>query len=383
MRIGIVCPYSISVPGGVQEQVLGLARALRAKGVAARVLAPTDGPPPDGWVTPLGSSLPTPANGSVAPIAPDLSAQLRLIRAVRDEGFDVLHLHEPMVPGPCMTACLVKPAPLVGTFHAAGNHASYQLLNPAIRWLAGRLDVRATVSAEAEALALEQLGGSYERAFNGIEVERFASVEPWPTEGSTIFFLGRHEPRKGLDVLLDALPRLPSDVHIWVGGEGPDTERLKLRHAGDPRVQWLGRLSDMEKRRRLKAADVFCAPSLRGESFGVVLLEAMAGGAAIVAADLSGYRLVARPGRDGLLVPPGDADALGAALVRVLDDDSLRARLVESGTARAQAFSMDSLADLYLDLYQRVSTPAPQAKGWRPRRRALGTVVRGPAPLAP
>lgn len=383
MRIGIVSPYSISVPGGVQEQVLGLARALRSKGVAARVLAPTDGPPPDGWVTPLGSSLPTPANGSVAPIAPDLSAQLRLIRAVRDEGFDVLHLHEPMVPGPCMTACLVKPAPLVGTFHAAGNHASYQLLNPAIRWLAGRLDVRATVSAEAEALAVEQLGGSYERAFNGIEVERFSTVEPWPTEGLTIFFLGRHEPRKGLDILLDALPRLPSDVHIWVGGEGPDTERLKLRHAGDPRVQWLGRLSDMEKRRRLKAADVFCAPSLRGESFGVVLLEAMAGGAAIVAADLSGYRLVARPDHDGLLVPPGDAEALGAALVRVLDDDSLRSRLVESGAARAQAFSMDSLADLYLDLYQRVSTPAPQAKGWRPRRRALGTVVRGPARLAP
>ncbi len=208
-------------------------------------------------------------------------------------------------------------------------------------------------------------------------------MEPWPTEGLTIFFLGRHEPRKGLDVLLDALPRLPSDVHIWVGGEGPDTERLKLRHAGDPRVQWLGRLSDMEKRRRLKAADVFCAPSLRGESFGVVLLEAMAGGAAIVAADLSGYRLVARPEHDGLLVPPGDAEALGAALVRVLDDDSLRSRLVESGAARAQAFSMDSLADLYLDLYQRVSTPAPQAKGWRPRRRALGTVVRGPARLAP
>ena len=383
MRIGIVSPYSISVPGGVQEQVLGLARALRSKGVAARVLAPTDGPPPDGWVTPLGSSLPTPANGSVAPIAPDLSAQLRLIRAVRDEGFDVLHLHEPMVPGPCMTACLVKPAPLVGTFHAAGNHASYQLLNPAIRWLAGRLDVRATVSAEAEARSVEQPAGSYAPAFNGIEVERFSTVEPWPTEGLTIFFLGRHEPRKGLDILLDALPRLPSDVHIWVGGEGPDTERLKLRHAGDPRVQWLGRLSDMEKRRRLKAADVFCAPSLRGESFGVVLLEAMAGGAAIVAADLSGYRLVARPDHDGLLVPPGDAEALGAALVRVLDDDSLRSRLVESGAARAQAFSMDSLADLYLDLYQRVSTPAPQAKGWRPRRRALGTVVRGPARLAP
>ena len=228
MRIGIVSPYSISVPGGVQEQVLGLARALRSKGVAARVLAPTDGPPPDGWVTPLGSSLPTPANGSVAPIAPDLSAQLRLIRAVRDEGFDVLHLHEPMVPGPCMTACLVKPAPLVGTFHAAGNHASYQLLNPAIRWLAGRLDVRATVSAEAEALAVEQLGGSYERAFNGIEVERFSTVEPWPTEGLTIFFLGRSSPAGKPGALTILLP-------LTSGPDRGETDELKggLRHASE------------------------------------------------------------------------------------------------------------------------------------------------------
>ena len=145
MRVGLVCPYSISVPGGVQEQVLGLARSLRAKGHPTRILAPSDGPPPDGWVTPLGNSIPTAANGSVAPIAPDPSAQLRLIRAVRDEGFDVLHLHEPMVPGATMTACLLKPTPLVGTFHAAGESPSYTYLSPALRWLASRLDVRVVV----------------------------------------------------------------------------------------------------------------------------------------------------------------------------------------------------------------------------------------------
>lgn len=365
MRIGLVCPYSISIPGGVQEQVLGLARSLRAKGHPTRVLAPSDGPPPDGWVTPLGNSIPTAANGSVAPIAPDPSAQLRLIRAVRDEGFDVLHLHEPMVPGACMTSCFVKPAPLVGTFHAAGNNASYQYLNPALRWLASRLDVRAVVSAEAEALAVEQLGGTYERLFNGIEIDRFASAEPWAADAPTIFFLGRHEPRKGLEVLLAALPGLPSDIRVWIGSDGPDTERLRLAHAGDPRVEWLGRLTDDEKRRRLRAADVFCAPSLRGESFGVVLLEAMAAGAAIVASDLSGYRLVARPDLDGLLVPPGDVDALGAALRRLLGDADLRRRLVASGRARAEEFSMDLLADRYLALYEQVGTPAPQAKGWR------------------
>jgi phosphatidylinositol alpha-mannosyltransferase len=371
VRIGMVCPYSISVPGGVQEQVLGLSRSLRAKGHPTRILAPSDGPPPDGFVTPLGNSIPTAANGSVAPIAPDPSAQLRLIRAVRDEGFDVLHLHEPMVPGACMTAALLKPTPLVGTFHAAGNSASYEYLSPALRWLANRLDVRVVVSAEAEALAVEHIGGTYEHLFNGIEIERFAEVEPWPTEGRTIFFLGRHEPRKGLDVLLAALPLLPADVTVWIGSDGPDTERLRVRHAGDPRISWLGRLSDEEKRRRLKAADIFCAPSLRGESFGVVLLEAMAAGAAIVASDLSGYRLVARPDQDGLLVPPGDAEALAAALNRVLDDPERREALVRQGAIRAQSFSMDQLADHYLRLYERVCTPAPQARGWL-RSRAGG-----------
>jgi phosphatidylinositol alpha-mannosyltransferase len=368
VRIGIVCPYSISIPGGVQEQVIGLARALRARGHTARVLAPSDGPPPDGWVTPLGNSIPTAANGSVAPIAPDPSAQLRLIRAVRDEGFDVLHLHEPMVPGPCMTACFIKPTPIVATFHAAGNHASYQYLNPALRWLAGRIDVRATVSAEAEALAVTHLGGNYERLFNGIETDRFTDIEPWPTVAPTIFFLGRHEERKGLDVLLEALPLLPPDIRIWIGSDGPDTQRLKLRYAGDPRLEWLGRLTDLEKRRRLRGADVFCAPSIHGESFGVVLLEAMAGRAAIVASDLSGYRLVARADRDAVLVEPRDAAALGEALNRVLSDDALRSRLVESGTDRAEQFSMLRLADAYVELYQRVSTPARQSRGWPTRR---------------
>lgn len=364
----MVCPYSISVPGGVQEQVLGLARSLRAKGHPTRILAPSDGPPPDGWVTPLGNSIPTAANGSVAPIAPDPSAQLRLIRAVRDEGFDVLHLHEPMVPGACMTACLLKPTPLVGTFHAAGTSASYEYLSPALRWLAARLDVRVVVSQEAEALAKEHIGGTYEHLFNGIEVDRFSTVEPWPTDRPTIFFLGRHEPRKGLDVLLASLPMLPADLTVWVGSDGPDTERLRVRHAGDPRIEWLGRLSDEEKRRRLRAADIFCAPSLRGESFGVVLLEAMAARTAIVASNLSGYRLVARPDVEGLMVAPGDPAALAEALNTVLRDPQRGEQLIEAGTLRAESFSMDHLADRYLELYEQVCTPAPQARGWRRSR---------------
>jgi len=362
VRVGLICPYSLTVPGGVQYQVLGLARALRGQGHEVRVLAPCDGPPPDSGVTPLGASVPTAANGSVAPIAPDPSAQLRLFRALRDETFDVLNLHEPLVPGPNMTACLFKSAPLVGTFHAAGTIGAYTWGRPALRWVADRLDHRVVVSADARELAESALGGSYQVLFNGIEVDRFAKATPWPTEGPTIAFVGRHEPRKGLAVLLDAMAELPPAVRLWVVGDGPDTDVLRRRHAGDPRIEWLGRVSDDEKARRLKGADVFCAPSLGGESFGVVLLEGMAAQCATVASDLPGYRNVARSGVDALLTEPGDVGALAAALRSVLADSELSARLVEGGTERAQSFSMDSLAEQYTEIFERVVAGAPVSR---------------------
>ena len=351
MRIGLVSPYSLSVPGGVQGQVLGLARALRAQGHEAQVLGPCDGPPPEPGVTPLGNSVPLAANGSVAPIAPDLPCALRTIRALRDEGFDVVHLHEPLVPGPCMTSATIADAPLVGTFHAAGTSASYRWGARPLRWLAGRLDVRCAVSERAAALAREHLGGSYDLLFNGIEVEHFAKAAPWPTEGPTVLFVGRHEERKGLAVLLEALASLPPTVHLWVAGRGPETERLQSATAGDVRVAWLGRIDDEERARRLRGADVVCAPSLHGESFGVVLLEAMAAGTPVVASDLAGYRNVARGDREALLVPPGDPRALATALQRVLDDASCAAELVAAGTARAEKLSMDRLAEHYLERY--------------------------------
>ena len=351
MRIGFVCPYSLTLPGGVQGQVLGLARALRSAGHEVRVLAPCDGPPPDAGVTPLGNSIPLAANGSVAPIAPDLPCALRTIRALRDEAFDIVHLHEPLVPGPCMTTALIKSTPLVGTFHAAGVSASYRLAGAPLRWLANRLDVACAVSEDARGLASRYLGGHYEMVFNGIEVERFAKATPWPSERPTVFFLGRHEERKGLAVLLATLDRLPADVRVWVASDGPQTAELQARHAGDERIEWLGRIDDGERARRLRGADVFCAPSLHGESFGVVLLEAMAAGAPLVATEIPGYARVARPDREGLLVPPGDPDALGAALHRVLTDRDLAGRLSEAGSERAEELSMDHLAQRYLGIY--------------------------------
>jgi phosphatidyl-myo-inositol alpha-mannosyltransferase len=364
VRIGLVCPYSLSIPGGVQGQVMALARSLRRRGHEARVLAPCDGPPPELFVTPLGDSVPTATNGSIAPIAPDLSAQLRTIRALWDEDFDVVHLHEPLVPGPTVTAALLKPAPLVGTFHAAGSQPAYQALSPLAAWFGRRLDVRVAVSDDALELVRKPLGGDFRVLFNGVEGERFRSAEPWPTQSRAVLFLGRHEPRKGLGVLLEAVAALPRDVEVWVAGDGPETESLQGRHTDD-RIQWLGRISDEERDRRIRAASVFCAPSLGGESFGVILLEAMAAGTPVVASSIPGYAKVAQPEADGsppaaLLVEPGDPAALGRAICRVLEDETEASDLRRAGTDRAADFDLEVLCDRYLEIYRSLrSTGAP------------------------
>ncbi len=354
MRIGIICPYSLTMPGGVQMQVLGLARALRRRGHAVRVLAPCDGPPPDAGVTPLGLSLPTAANGSVAPVAPDPACQLRTIRAMRDEDFDVIHLHEPLAPGATTTALLTKPAPMIGTFHAAGGSLAYDLMPRAVRFLARRLDDQVAVSEDASKMATEALGGEYDLLFNGVELRRYAEGPVIKGDGPTILFLGRHEPRKGLDVLLEAMSLLPAEVRLWIAGEGPETNDLKVRFAGDSRIEWLGTISESEKTARLRGADVFCAPSLRGESFGIVLLEAMAASTPVVASDIPGYSNVARSGRDAVLAPPGDHESLAMALRRLLTSAEERDRFVASGRERAESFSMNRLAELYLERYQRL-----------------------------
>jgi phosphatidyl-myo-inositol alpha-mannosyltransferase len=293
---------------------------------------------------------PLAANGSVAPIAPDPAATLRTIRALRDEDFDVVHLHEPLVPGCTMTALLYRAAPLVGTFHLAGESAAYRYLSPFTRRFVKRLSVRCAVSQEAAQFAAKALGGEYDVLFNGVELDRFDRATASPTDGPTILFVGRHEERKGLVTLLTAMQELPPETRLWVAGTGPQTAELQGRFR-DPRVTWLGRIDDVELARRWKAASAYCAPSLGGESFGVVLLEAMAAGAPVVASDIPGYRQVARHEVDALLVPPGDAPALATALRRVLSDDRLAADLRRNGRDRAAGYSMATLAERYEEHY--------------------------------
>jgi phosphatidylinositol alpha-mannosyltransferase len=353
LRVVLTCPYSLTLHGGVQLQVLGLAVALRARGVDARVVAPTDGPPPFPGVTSVGPSVRYPSNGSIAPITTSKAAARRTLEALRVLEPDVLHLHEALSPGINHAALVATDIPAVGTFHAAlpGRNGWYDALRLPLRKMVDRLDVRTAVSEEAQRNVEVAFGGRCEILPNGVAVPTFADAEPWPSPKPAVCFVGRHERRKGLGVLLAAYQGLDRDVALWVIGEGPETAALRGRDGEG--VTWLGPVSEVEKAQRLRGATVACFPSIEGESFGVVLLEAMAAGAPVVASDLTGYRHVARDGREALLVPPDDPTALRAALQRVLDEPERRASMIRAGRARADAFSFDRLAERFLACYER------------------------------
>jgi len=375
MDVAMVCPYSLSRPGGVQGQALGLARSLAGRGHRVLVLAPDDElsmgddhplddlPAGHGEaaVRVIGRPTVLRSNGSRVPLALSPAAALRTLAAARHFGADVVHLHEPMAP--CAGyACLARAAmPLVATYHRAGGSGWYWAMGPFARWANRRLTIRCAVSAAAMATAREAMGGEYRVLFNGVATERFARARPWPTKRPTVLFVGRHEERKGLDVLLEAFRRVDASAELWVAGDGPATDGLRRRFGADRRVQWLGRIGDAELAERMAGADVLCAPSLAGESFGVVLLEAMAAGCAVVASDLPGYRECA--GGDAELVPPGDPVALGAALERVLEQASTGTgrcapAALAAGRARAASWSMDRLAERYEAVYREAGSLA-------------------------
>jgi phosphatidylinositol alpha-mannosyltransferase len=353
VRVSVLCPYSLSTPGGVQVQAMGLARALRAIGHDARVIAPCDGPPPEPGIVTVGSSAGIRSNGSISPVAAGRDVTRRTLDAIAAFGPDVLHLHEPMVPGPTVAALLGSDVPSVGTFHASSAKGInwYRFFGRPVRSASRQLSVRTAVSEEARTSAEHVIGGHFWLVPNGVEVERYAKADPWPTDGTpVILFVGRHEPRKGLGVLLDAFEGLDREATLWITGEGPETEAMQARRI--PAVLWLGTVGEVEKAARLRAATIVCAPSLRQESFGIVLLEAMAAGAAVVASDIAGYRNVARSEQDALLFPAGDVDALRARLRLLLDDGARRAELVAAAERRAAQFSMERLAERYLPVYE-------------------------------
>jgi phosphatidylinositol alpha-mannosyltransferase len=288
------------------------------------------------------------------------------LRALNDEAFDILHLHEPMAPGPTVTALMLRLAPMVGTFHASGEIAWYRRVRKGLEWLGTHLDHRVAVSAAARDMAARHVGGSFEVLYNGIDIDTYRRPHLRRERHPTILFCGRHEPRKGLETLLDAFLLLPDDFRLWVCSDGPNIADVRKRYTRDPhvaeRIEWLGQVSETEKIERLARCTVFCAPSLHGESFGLVLLEAMAAQTPVVASDIDGYNIVVTHDRNGVLVTAGDAAALAQALRHVGTDDTLRARLVAAGNERAEELSMRTLAERYVEIYREVLTAEAEAR---------------------
>jgi phosphatidylinositol alpha-mannosyltransferase len=215
-------------------------------------------------------------------------------------------------------------------------------------------------------MAARHIGGSFEVLYNGIDIDTYRRPQLQREVHPTVLFCGRHEPRKGLEVLLDAFLLLPDDFRLWVCSDGPHIAEVRKRYGRDPnvaaRIEWLGRVSETEKIERLARCTTFCAPSLHGESFGLVLLEAMAAQTPVVASNIDGYNIVVKNDHNGVLVPAGDAAALAQALREVGTDASLRSRLITAGNVRAEELSMRKLAHRYLEIYRDVLTAEAEAR---------------------
>ncbi len=363
MKVALVCPYDIDVPGGVQSHVLHLAEALRRAGDDVEVIAP--GTRPRGDITTVGGSLRLPFNDSVAPIALGPRAGRATVAALRDFDPDVVHVHEPAVPVVSTAAVLGARAPVVATFHAWSDRArAYGLARHVLRPVLRRIDAHLAVSSAAAAYhggALGRAPESFEIVPNGVDVRRFADAVPFPQmqDAPCLLFVGRLEPRKGLDVLLHAFTKLKStrpDLRLYVVGDGPDRDASRqLLPAGlRSDVVFLGRVGQDELPRFYRSCDLFVAPALGGESFGIVLIEALAAGRPVVASDIPGYASVLTDGVTGRLVPPRDPDALAGAIGALLDNPATARALADAGHEMVSRYDWDAVAQQARRVYTRV-----------------------------
>lgn len=366
----MVCPYSLAVPGGVQNHALALARALRAAGHHVEVLAPAgeDAPPAD-CVTSAGRSVSIPYNGSMVPLSFGLMSFARVRRWLRDHEFDVLHVHEPTAPSLSLLALAVAEGPVVATHHAATARsraltAVRSMLQPQLE----KITARIAVSPSARRVLVEHLGGDAVEIPNGVDVGAFAAAAPlpgYPRDGGTVGFVGRYdEPRKGMPVLLDAarlLARTSPGLRLLVLGRG-DAAALRRQAGPDlaDRLELLGVADEATKASALHSMDVCCAPNLDGESFGMVLTEAMAAGTPVVASDLDAFRRVLDGGRAGLLVARGDAGELATALRGLLADGPSRAALAAAGRDRVAALDWPVVAGQVLRVYESAVAADPR-----------------------
>lgn len=364
MKISIVSPYSWAHPGGVNNHVEGLSSELSKRGHEVTVFAPDRGEPPEGasFVS-TGRSVPVPANGSIARLSLLPGAGSRLKRILREGQFEVVHVHEPLVPFVSTSAVMGAPCRVVGTFHAAGEGRSvqYALARALLPRVHSRLDRLVAVSEPARALASRYFPGEYEIIPNGFDSGRFTPGMPvppgFPGGGSpVVLFVGRNEPRKGLGVLLGAFESVARRVdgcRLVVAGSGFDSESVMNSASPGLRdsITVAGYVSNEELPAYYAAADLFCAPALGGESFGIVLLESNACGTPVVASDIPGYSAVVRQTGGGVLFKRGDPESLAAALIDLLADDRKRRKLAEAGLENVQEYSWERLAGRLESVY--------------------------------
>ncbi|MFC7450218.1 glycosyltransferase family 4 protein [Rhodococcus daqingensis] len=364
MRIGMVCPYSFDVPGGVQAHVVELASVLIERGHKVSVLAPASEATelPD-FVVSAGRAVAIPYNGSVARLSFGPVSYARVRRWIVDNDFDVLHIHEPNAPSLSMLAMKIAEGPIVATFHTSTTKSlvlsTFQgVLAPYLEKISGRI----AVSELARRWQMESLGSDAVEIPNGVDVPAFANADPlpgYPRAGGTVLFLGRYdESRKGMAVLLEALPELVArhpGLEVLVVGRGDEDRLRKDAGAYAGHLRLLGQVSDAEKASALRSADVYCAPNLGGESFGIVLVEAMAAGTAVVASELDAFRRVLRDGAAGMLVPVGDSAALATAIDSVLSDRDRRRALVGTATEVVAEYDWPVVAEQILRVYETVT----------------------------
>jgi len=364
VRIGIACPYSWDVPGGVQSHIRDLAEALIGLGHDVSVISPADDDKPlPHYVVPAGKAVPVPYNGSVARLAFGPLSVNRVRRWVKEGDFDVLHVHEPAAPSLSLLACWVASGPIVATVHTAMPRSRVLLAAyPVLRSALEKVDGRIAVSEAARTTLVEHLGGDAVLIPNGVATHRYRTAEPlsgWPGEGGSIGFLGRmDEPRKGLQVLLKAFEILAPQrdgLRLLVAGPGDaDEARHRLPNKIRDRVIFLGEVTEQQKVRVLHSVDIFCSPNTGGESFGIVTAEAMAAGAPIVASDIEAFRQVLRGGSAGELFAVGDPAALARAAGKLLDDPGRRAELSVAALAAVADYDWSVVARDVARVYETV-----------------------------
>ncbi len=376
MKIALVSPYDFAYPGGVVSHIMALERCFTRMGHEVKVIAPASkravSTLGDRFI-PLGTPRPIPTSGSIVRVTISLRLAHKIKAVLNEEKFDIVHLHEPFMPMLCSAVLRFSNAPNIGTFHACDGRPSYGLgwpIVPALeRRRAHKLSGQIAVSQPAMKFASKYIPGDYTIIPNGVDLEHFSPdvspLEEFCDGKKNILFVGRLERRKGLNYLIKAYQQvkqvIPASRLIVVG---PGTRPRKkyenwLKRNGLEDVVFVGYASYADLPRYYKTADVFCSPATGRESFGIVLVEAMAVGKPIVATNIAGYASVVTDGEEGLLVPPKDSQSLARALISVLSDETLRQRLAASGSSKAAEYSWEQIAQRVFDYYLKVLGQSP------------------------